>query len=129
MPLLSIYNNLIHGYMMSRQTRFDSHKRSELSEIHNRIRKISSEQPLYKIDFDADAQEYALSVKEHAMELAAAIKDMGSDESEGAFSRFIIKSDHPEFIWGEDNLSTCTSKSSIFPGSDPSSTSTPTIPG
>lgn len=98
MPLLSIYNNLIHGYMMSRQTRFDSHKRSELSEIHNRIRKISSEQPLYKIDFDADAQEYALSVKEHAMELAAAIKDMGSDESEGAFSRFIIKSDHPGMV-------------------------------
>ncbi len=103
MPLLSIYNNLIHGYVMSRQTRFDSHKRSELSEIHNRIRKLSAEQPLYKIDFDADVQEYTLTVKEHAMELAAAIRELGSGDSEGAFSRFTVKSDSPGTV-GVDML-------------------------
>lgn len=95
MPLLSIYNNLIHGYVMSRQTRFDSHKRSELSEIHNRLRKISAEQPLYKIDFDEEAQEYTLTVKEQALGLSAAVKELGSGYAEGAFSRFTIRSDSP----------------------------------
>ncbi len=95
MPLLSIYNNLIHGYMMSRQTRFDSHKRSELSEIHNRLRKMNAEQPLYKIDFDDEVQEYTLTVKEHALVLSAAVKELGSGEADGAFSRFTVKSDMP----------------------------------
>ncbi len=109
MPLLSIYNNLIHGYVMSRQTRFDSHKRSELSEIHNRLRKINAEQPLYKIDFDEEAQEYTLTVKEQAMELSAAVKELGSGEAEGAFSRFTVKSDAPGIV-GVD----------VLEGSDPS---------
>ena len=95
MPLLSVYNNLIHGYVMSRQTRFDSHKRSELSDIYNKIRKISAEQPLYKIDFDDDVQEYTLSVKEHAMALTAAVKELSSGDAEGAFSRFTMRSDMP----------------------------------
>ncbi len=95
MPLLSVYNNLIHGYVMSRQTRFDSHKRSELSDIYNKIRKISAEQPLYKIDFDDDVQEYTLTVKEQAMALTAAVKELGSGDAEGAFSRFTMRSDMP----------------------------------
>lgn len=95
MPLLSVYNNLIHGYVMSRQTRFDSHKRSELSDIYNKIRKISAEQPLYKIDFDDDVQEYTLTVKEQAMALTAAVKELSSGDAEGTFGRFTMRSDMP----------------------------------
>ncbi|MCR5824228.1 MAG: hypothetical protein K6G60_07350 [Lachnospiraceae bacterium] len=111
MPLLSVYNNLIHGYVMSRQTRYDSHKRSELSDIHNRIRKLSAEQPLYKINFDEEAQEYTLTVKEYAMGVAAAVKDLANGEAEGAFSRYAIKSDNPAYVGVE-----------VLEGSDPKKT-------
>lgn len=98
MPLLSVYNNLIQGHVMMRQTRFDSHKRDELKAIHHRIRRINADKPFYKITFDEDTQEYALGVKEKALALADALKELSSDDASGVFSKHILVSDQPESV-------------------------------
>ena len=71
MPFLSVYNNLIQGHVMMRQTRFDTHKRSELKEIYQRIRRMNVDQPFYKVDFDDDTQKYTLGVKDRALDAAS----------------------------------------------------------
>ncbi len=98
MPLLSVYNNLIQGHVMMRQTRFDSHKSDELKAIHRRIRRINADKPFYKVSFDEDTQEYALGVKERALALADVLKELTVDESGGIFSKRVLVSDQPDRV-------------------------------
>ncbi len=98
MPLLSIYNNLIHGYVGKRQTRFDSHKLSELRALYARLRDKNSEQPLYKIDFSDEVKEFAIKLKEKTMDIAASVKELGADDSTSVFERTSIVSDDPESV-------------------------------
>ncbi len=98
MPLLSVYNNLIEGHVMMRQTRFDSHKRDELKAIHRRIRRINADKPFYKITFDENTQEYALGVKEKALALADVLKELTVEEASGVFSKRVLVSDQPENV-------------------------------
>ncbi len=98
MPLLSVYNNLIQGHVMMRQTRFDSHKRDELKAIHHRIRRINADKPFYKITFDENTQEYTLGVKEKSLAIADALKELTSDDAAGVFSKHVLVSDQPESV-------------------------------
>lgn len=98
MPFLSVYNNLIQGHVMMRQTRFDTHKRSELKDIYQRIRKMNVDQPFYKVDFDSKTQTYTLGVKDKALELSAQLKELGSDEGTNVFDQKALISDAPELV-------------------------------
>ncbi len=98
MPLLSIYNNLIHGYVGKRQTRFDSHKLSELRALYIRLRDKNSEQPLYKIEFSDEIKEFAIKLKEKTMDIAASVKELGANDSTSVFERTSIVSDDPESV-------------------------------
>lgn len=42
-------------------------KKSELRSVYNNIVKINKESPLYKIKDSADAQKFAIDIKEHAV--------------------------------------------------------------
>lgn len=98
MPFLSVYNNLIQGHVMMRQTRFDTHKRSELKDIYQRIRRMNADQPFYKVDFDADTQKYTLGVKDRAMDLSSALKELGTDDDSNVFSRKAVISTEPDNV-------------------------------
>ena len=81
-----------------RQTRFDTHKRSELKDIYQRIRRMNADQPFYKVDFDADTQKYTLGVKDRAMDLSSALKELGTDDDSNVFSRKAVISTEPDNV-------------------------------
>lgn len=98
MPFLSIYNNLIQGHVMMRQTRFDTHKRSELKDIYQRIRRMNVDQPLYKVDFDEKTQEYTLGVKDMALNITSMLKELSADDASNVFNQRTLVSDDPESV-------------------------------
>lgn len=98
MPLLSVYNHFIQSYAMMRQSRFDTHKKSELRDIYTRIAKMTSEQPLYKVSFDDVAQEFTLGLKGSALSLASVLKELHTHDSSSVFKECVLVSDHPEEV-------------------------------
>ncbi len=101
MPFLSVYNNLIQGHVMMRQTRFDTHKRSELKEIYQRIRRMNVDQPFYKVDFDDDTQKYTLGVKDRALELTSSLKELSTDDDSNVFKQKAVISTRPDDVEAE----------------------------
>ena len=65
----NMYNYYLTTYGKSTVSRYDSHKKSELRSVYNNIVKINKESPLYKIKDSADAQKFAIDIKEHARDL------------------------------------------------------------
>lgn len=98
MPLLSIYNHLMQGLMMMPQSRFDTHKRSELQNVYRDIMRLTSEQPLYKVTFDESAQEYTLGIKNTALSLSSMIKELHTEDGTSVFKNQILISGEPETI-------------------------------
>lgn len=98
MPLLNVYNYLMQGFVMMRQTRFDAHKKSELRDIYQNIMRLSSEQPLYKISFNEAAQNYTLGIKNSALSLSSIIKELHTDDGTSVFQSKTLTSDHPEAV-------------------------------
>ncbi|MGN0506221.1 MAG: hypothetical protein ACI4FZ_06640 [Lachnospiraceae bacterium] len=114
MPLLSVYNHLMQGFVMMHQTRFDAHKKSELRDIYQNIMRLSSEQPLYKISFDESAQNYTLGIKNSALSLSSAIKELHINDGTSVFQSKTLVSDQPEAV-----------SVSVPDGSDPSALTLP----
>lgn len=98
MPLLNVYNYLMQGFVMMRQTRFDAHKKSELRDIYQNIMRISSEQPLYKISFNESAQNYTIGIKNSAISLSSIMKELHTDDGTSVFQSKILTSDCPEAV-------------------------------
>ncbi|MCR5153950.1 MAG: hypothetical protein K6B75_03790 [Lachnospiraceae bacterium] len=98
MPLLSIYNNLIQGYALSKQTRFDTHKQSELKDVYRRIMRMSSEQPFYKVNFDDNAQKYTLGVKDSSIAVSSALKELHINDESSVFRRKALVSSEPDSV-------------------------------
>lgn len=98
MPLLSVYNNLILGQVHMHSSRFDSHMPSELRDIHRKIRKLNTCQPLYKLDFDEKAQEYTLNVKESSMELYSSLMELSDTSDNGVFTGRKLASSDPASV-------------------------------
>lgn len=98
MPLLSVYNRLIQGFVLSKQTRFDTHRESELKAVSANIMRMSSYQPLCKINFDDDTQKFILGIKEQALSLSASLKELHSDDESSVFNRKILASSDPSSV-------------------------------
>ena len=60
------YAYYISTYAQKTVSRYDSHKKSELRKVYNKIVKINKDSPLYKIPNLTDAKKYAIDIKENA---------------------------------------------------------------
>lgn len=60
------YTYYITTYGKKAISRYDSHKKSELRNIYNKIVKANKDAPLYKISNLSDAKKYAIDIKENA---------------------------------------------------------------
>lgn len=98
MPLLSVYNHLMQGLVMMHQTRFDTHKKSELRDVYQNILRLSAEQPLYKLSFDEAAQNFTLGIKNSALSLSCAVKELHIDDDSSVFRSKSLRSDCPEAV-------------------------------
>lgn len=62
----SAYNYYLYTYRGQQVSKYDSHKRSELRNVYNRMLKVNKKSPLYKITDTENVQKYAIDLKESA---------------------------------------------------------------
>ena len=71
----NVYSYYLSQYGVKPGTRHDSHKRSELRNVYNKMVNINRTSPLYKLNLSEDMQKLAIDIKESAIEL----KDMAAE--------------------------------------------------
>ena len=65
--LSAVYNQYLTTYSPQKSdSRYDTHKRSELRGIYNSIVKLNKEAPLYKVDSSEQSREYIVGLKEES---------------------------------------------------------------
>ncbi len=75
--LNTIYNQYLTTYAPNKSdTRFDTHKRSELKGITNSMARVNKDAPLYKIDSTPDARKYIIGMKEESRMLQNTISSV-----------------------------------------------------
>ena len=79
----TIYNQYLTTYAPKKSdTRYDTHKRSELRNIYNSMAKINRDAPFYKFDNDETARQTVVGIKEEARQLHNSIVSiMGTQDS------------------------------------------------
>ena len=79
----TVYNQFLTTYAPKKSdTRFDTHKRSELRSICNSMVKVNRDAPLYKIDNSNETKQYIIGIKEEARQLHNIILSIaGNNES------------------------------------------------
>ena len=79
----NIYNYYLTTYAPKTDSKFDTHKKSELRGIINSIVKLNKEDPLYIVDRSQATKAYAVGLKENARAFKNTIASLGGlDESE-----------------------------------------------
>lgn len=110
MPLLNVYNHLLQGHILMRQTRFDAHKKAELRDIYQNIMRLTSEQPLYKLTFNDDAQAFTLGLKTQTLSLSSMLKELHVDDGTSVFYNKALESDQPNVVTVSASDSSDTTK-------------------
>ena len=99
----SAYQYYLSTYGNSTVSRYDTHKKSQLRDIYNRIVKSNKESPLYKIKNTGDVQKYAIEIKEstrNIQNVIASLSDSGSG-IESVFSKKIAQSSDEDVVTAE----------------------------
>ncbi|MBO7333871.1 MAG: flagellar filament capping protein FliD [Lachnospiraceae bacterium] len=73
----NIYNYYLTTYAPKTDTKFDTHKKSELRGVYNSIVKMNKEDPLFIVDTSQSTKEYAVGLKENAREFRNTIASLG----------------------------------------------------
>ncbi len=77
-----VYNYYLTTYAPKTDTKFDTHKRSELRGVYNSIVKMNKEAPLFIVDTSQATKEYAVGLKENARNFRNTIASLGGLEDE-----------------------------------------------
>lgn len=68
--LSSVYNQYLTTYAPQKSnSRYDTHKRSELKNVYNSMVRVNRDAPLYKIDASNESREYVIGLKEESRAL------------------------------------------------------------
>lgn len=96
----SAYQYYLSTYRNTSVSRYDTHKKSQLRDIYNRIVKINKESPLYKIKDVGDVTKYAIDIKETTKSLQNVIASLDGG-IEGVFSKHIAQSSNEDVVTAE----------------------------
>lgn len=96
----SAYQYYLSTYRDSTVSRYDTHKKSQLRDVYNRIVKINKESPLYKIKDVGDVTKYAIDIKETTKSLQNVIASLDGG-IEGVFSKHIAQSSNEDVVTAE----------------------------
>lgn len=96
----SAYQYYLSTYRDSTVSRYDTHKKSQLRDVYNRIVKINKESPLYKIKDVGDVTKYAIDIKETTKSLQNVIASLDGG-IEGVFAKHIAQSSDEDIVSAE----------------------------
>ena len=105
----NVYNYYLTTYApKSTDTKYDTHKKSELRGVYNSMLKLNKDTPLYILDSGKESKEFAVGLKEDARELRNTIASLGGVEDSAMFSKKVAYSSDPgmveaTFIGEDDN--------------------------
>ncbi len=94
--LNTVYNHFMTTYAPNgTNSRYDTHKKSELRGVYNSIVKMNKESPLFLLDDSDEAKEFAVGIKEGSRELKNVISSLSSDGDE-LLSKKSVSSSNPD---------------------------------
>ncbi len=96
----SAYDYYVSTYANREVSRYDSHKKSDLRKIYNKIVKTNKESPLYKISNLDSAKKYAIDIKECSKELQNVVASLSDryGEFSDSFQKKVAKSSDEDII-------------------------------
>lgn len=99
----SAYDYYLTTYGSQQTSRYDSHRREDLRNTVNKIKKLNKESPLYKIKISGDVQKFAIDIKENARSIKNIVAAFSEDEAGigAAFEKKIAISSNPEAATAE----------------------------
>ena len=83
----NIYNYYLTTYAQKSDTKFDTHRKSELRGVYNSIVKMNKEAPLFIVDKSQETKEYAVGLKENARALHNTIASLGGLSDDDLLSK------------------------------------------
>lgn len=99
LDLNPVYNYFSTVYSPKTQTKYDSHKKSELKTIYNNMVKVNAKSPLFKVKVNESMQNYAIGLKSAAIGLKH-FSEFLADEDEAAFSKLTVSSSDNSALTG-----------------------------
>lgn len=100
LDLNPVYNYYSSVYApKTQQTKYDSHKTSELKTVYNNMVKVNTNSPLFSVKVNESMQNYAIGLKSAAISLRNVSAFLVDDE-EQAFSKLMTQSSDPQTITG-----------------------------
>ena len=96
-PVYNYYSSTI--YPTTSQSKYDSHKTSDLKKVYNNMVKNNTKSPLFKVKVSEKMQDYAIGLKSAAVGLRN-YSELLSDKEEDAFSKLMATSEDPSVITG-----------------------------
>lgn len=84
----SAYNYYLTNYVGKETSRYDTHKKSELRDVYNRMVKINKNSSLYKISESEEVKKYAIDLKEVARSITNIASELSENENlDSGFSK------------------------------------------
>ena len=91
----SAYAYYLMTYGNKATSRYDSHKKSELRSIYNRMVKANTDSPLFKLNNPDDAKVYAIDIKESAKSIQNVVSSLSDAADNSIESAFLKKLPFP----------------------------------
>lgn len=97
--LNTVYNHFVTTYAPEgTNTRYDTHKKSELRGVYNSIVKQNKDDPLFLLDTSAKTQEYAVGLKENARSLKNVISSLSLSDSNNMLDQKAVASSNEDAV-------------------------------
>lgn len=94
MGSLNIYNYYQMALPSVANTKYDSHKKSELKNLYKDMVKLNQSKPFYKLSLSKETRDYVIGIKEAALELKTSSSFL-SEDSDPDSRKMMVNTDQP----------------------------------
>ena len=95
----TVYNHFLTTYApKGTNSKYDTHKKSELRGLYNSIVKMNKESPLFLLDTSPETQEFAVGLKENARSLKNVISSLSMDDSDSMLDQKAVASSDEDVV-------------------------------
>ena len=97
--LNTVYNHFMTTYAPAgTNTKYDTHKKSELRSVYNSIVKMNKESPLFLLDTSAETQEFAVGLKENSRSLKNVISSLSVEDGNDLLNKKAVSSSNEDVV-------------------------------
>ncbi len=97
--LNTVYNHFMTTYAPSgSNTKYDTHKKSELRSVYNSMVKLNKEAPIFLLDTSPKTQEFAVGLKENSRSLKNVISSLSIDNGTDLLSKKAVASSNEDIV-------------------------------